>query len=133
LAAYWIATMNPAVLLNPAAFFAFQGNDVDDFRYPDTRAVLVASGTIGAAIVSAGFLSLVQPRVSALRVVLEAGVCASLGGAVAYMGTTPAVIGLAGTEWKGFTVVVWQAGLACLLGMLCVLRTVVSRRTTDDR
>ena len=131
LAAYWIATMNPTVLLNPAAFFAFQGNDVDDFRYADTRAVLVASGAIGAAIVSAGFLSLVRPRASAFRVAIEAVVCACLGGAVAHVGTTPAVIGLAGVEWKGFTTVVWQAGLACLLGGLCVLRADRRPMTVD--
>jgi hypothetical protein len=124
LSAYWTLFAAPFVAENPWTFLALLSSDVREMQDADSRLALNVGAATAAAIVSFGFLTLIQPRVSAARIALEVAACSCIGAALARAGLAvqTSVFGPLGDDWRTPTLVIWQAGIACLLGTLCVAR-----------
>jgi hypothetical protein len=91
--------------------------------FPDETLVVTIAGGIGAGAVSLGFLTLLLPQKPALRIFLEVTICILVGTALAHAGPTLSSDYYPGArDWRAGTVVLWQTGMGCILGALCLLR-----------
>jgi hypothetical protein len=90
------------------------------------RALTIA-GLVGAAVVSLGFCALLQPRAPSWRIGIEAGVGAAAGAWLA--SRAPALAHSSGVFFNTltWTIVLWQTGVAFVLGVLHMFRGTLER------
>ena len=126
--AYLVAIAMPMIVGKSWVLLSFGSDDARSFSRPDDRFALTAAGATGAAIVCLGFLLILQPQVTTARLSIELSVCSFFGAALARAAPEAQIIGLPDNDWRAVMFVLWQAGIACLLGALSTLRAIRAQR-----